>query len=200
MNERMKKSYIKDLVFGVIIIIMIYILGLIIWQQFSELLLQIPIIYKIYNLTMLEVQRRSVIGLSIMTFLGSLFFVAYPAELLYLVYTRFGYSLIYVTLIMLFYTMLGQAVNYSLGYFIEEKFLRGFVRKRKKQYLGSLAQYDMLFIIILNIVPLPADILSLILGIIKYDFKKTMIYTFIGKILKFLFLGILVWLMNGFLF
>lgn len=196
----MKKSYIKDLVFGVIIIIMIYILSLIIWQQFSELLLQIPIIYEVYNLTMLEIQKRSVIGLSILTFIGSLFFVAYPAELLYLVYTRIGYSLFYVALIMLFYTMLGQAVNYSLGYFIEEKFLHKFIRKRKKEYLGSLAQYDMLFIIILNIVPLPADILSLILGIIKYDFKKTMIYTFIGKILKFLFLGILIWLMNGFLF
>ena len=99
MNTKMKKSYIKDLVFGVIIIIMIYILGLIIWQQFSELLLQIPIIHNIYNLTMLEFQRRSVIGLSIMTFLGSLFFVAYPAELLYLIYTRFGYGLIYVSLI-----------------------------------------------------------------------------------------------------
>ena len=193
----MKKSYIKDLAFGAIIIIMIYLLGLFIWQQFSGLLLQIPVIYEIYNLAMLEVQRRSVIGLSILTFLGSLFFVAYPAELLYLVYTRIGYSLLYVALIMLFYTMLGQAVNYSLGYFIEEKFLHKFVRKKKKQYLGSLAQYDMIFIIILNIVPLPADILSLLLGIIKYDFKKAMIYTFIGKILKFLFLGILVWLMNS---
>jgi len=195
----MRKSYLKDLIVSLIIIVTIYLLGLFIWYQFSELLLQIPIIYKIYNLAMLEVEQKSVLGLSILTFLGSLFFVAYPAELLYLVYTRIGYGLFYVALIMLFYTMLGQAINYAIGYFIQEKFLYKFVRKKKKEYLGSLAKYDILFIIILNIVPLPADILSLLLGIIKYDFKKAMKYTFIGKVLKFVFLGILVWLMNNFL-
>jgi len=196
----MKKSYIKDLVLGIVAIVLFYMLGLFLWEQFSGLLLQIPFVKYIYDLAMLEVQNKSLAGLSIMTFFGSLFFVAYPAELFYLVYVKIGYSLFYVALVMIFYSVLGQAVNYVLGYYLEEKFLYRFVKDKKKQYLESLKKYDAMFIITLNIVPLAADVLSLLLGIVKYDYKKSLMYTFIGKVLKFLLLAMLVWSMNGFPF
>ena len=50
---------------------------------------------------------------------------------------------------------------------------------------------DTHFIVILNVLPLPADVLTLILGMVRYDFKKGMIFTILGKILKFILLGAL---------
>ena len=102
----------------------------------------------------------------------------------------------FTAVIMLIFTMIAQFVNYSIGYFIKEKIFRGFV-KNKELHLATLKKYDFLFIIVLNILPLPADILTVILGMVKYDFWKAMFYTTIGKLLKFLFLGILILIMQG---
>jgi membrane protein YqaA with SNARE-associated domain len=99
---------------------------------------------------------------------------------------------------MIFYTMLAQLTNYGIGFFIEKKILHRFVKDKKREFMSSLKKYDIVFIIVLNIVPLPADLLSVILGMIKYDLKKAMFYTFIGKVLKYVFLGILFFVMKAF--
>ncbi|NTV23023.1 MAG: DedA family protein, partial [Nanoarchaeota archaeon] len=44
--------------------------------------------------------------------------------------------------------------------------------------------------------PLPADVLTVLLGMVKYDVRKAMLFTAIGKVLKFLFLIILMLLLN----
>lgn len=193
----MKKDYYyRELFLGLLVIITIYVLAVIFWNPIKDLLMQSPILNLLYKAVIFEIERKSVIGLSTMTFVGSLFFIAYPAEVLFLLYTKVGYGIIYVSAIMLLFTMIAQFVNYSMGYFINEKLLSRFI-KHKKMHLDKLKKYGYLFIIILNILPLPADILSVILGVVKYDFRKAMFYTLIGKVLKFLFLGILILIMQG---
>jgi membrane protein YqaA with SNARE-associated domain len=191
-----KDNYVKDLISGLLIIVGIYALGLIFGSQILNALIKVPFFNQVYKSITVEIARRSVLGLSFLTFLGGLFFVPYPAELLFLIYTRIGYNIIYVAVIMVLFTMLAQAANYGIGFFIEEKILHDFVKEKKREFLSSLKKYDIMFIVILNILPLPADILSVIFGMIRYDFKKAMFYTFIGKVLKYLFLGVIVWLIS----
>jgi membrane protein YqaA with SNARE-associated domain len=196
-----KNHYVRNLVSALIVIVSIYLLGILFWKEIALVIQKIPIINNIYILIMKELANKSVLGLSLITFFGSLFLIGYPAELLFIVYSKVGYSMLYVSAIMIIFSMLGQAVNYGIGFFIEKKFLEKYIKHSKKEYLSSLKKYDAMFIVIINLLPLPSDILTLLLGMIKYDFRKTMLFTLIGRVLKFLFMIILVLIMraNGFL-
>jgi membrane protein YqaA with SNARE-associated domain len=187
-----KHSLFRDLVVGLGVIIVIYAIGLLYGQHLLEFLKSIPVLDELLLFLEAEVENRSVLGLGIITLLGGLFFIGYPAELLFLLYVRLGYGILLVSFVMIVYTMAAQVVNYGMGYYIEKKFLHLFVKSRESDFLQSLKKYDMFFIVIINILPLPADLFTVFLGMIKYDFKKTMKYTLYGKILKYVFLGLLV--------
>ncbi|MEM3373617.1 MAG: VTT domain-containing protein [Candidatus Woesearchaeota archaeon] len=144
----------------------------------------------------MEFNNRSIIGLALISFFGSLFFLGFPGEIIFIVYTNIGYNIVLVFFIMLFFIMVAQFINYQIGYFIEKKWLENYIKHDKKHYHISLKKYDVYFILIFNILPLPADLLSVFLGIIKYDLKKAMLYTFYGKIIKFLFLILLFFLLH----
>jgi undecaprenyl-diphosphatase len=154
-------------------------------------MLHVPVLREITQLIIAELERKSIVGLSVVTFLGSLFFIGYPGDLLYLIYIRAGYGIMYVSLIMLFWMVIAQAINYWCGLLIEKKFLDKFIKEQKKSFKSSIKKYDAVFIIVVNILPLPADILAVFLGMIRYDFKKAMLYTIIGRTLKFLLNAIL---------
>ncbi len=192
----MKKSYIKDIIYGSIIIILVYLGVLFIWNNLSDLIVRFPILNYLYNLALSEIEQKSVYGLSILTFIGSLFFVLYPSEVIFLLYIKTGYNIFYISAVMLFWMMLAQLFNYGFGYFLKETVLEKFVASKKGDYLTSLKKYDILFIIVLNILPVPADILIVLLGMIKYNFKKGMLYTLIGKTLKLIFMGLLIYSLN----
>ncbi len=194
----LKDSYVREIIIGLFIIISIYVLVLVFWNNILQFFLQFPFINSLHQIVLSEIERKSVLGLNIMTFLGGLFFVAYPPEVLFLVYARIGYNILYISAMMIFYTLLAQLVNYGIGFFIEKKILHRFVKDRKREFMTSLKKYDVVFIVVLNILPLPADILSVLLGMMKYDLKKAMLFTFIGKVLKYVFLGILFFVMKAF--
>ena len=99
-----------------------------------------------------------------------------------------GYNIIYISLIMLFWMMVGQITNYLIGLLVEKKIIERYIKNSDNDFSFSIKKYDMVFIIVVNILPLPSDILTLFLGMIRYDFKKMLIYTLIGRILKFVFL------------
>jgi len=191
-RELIKDKFIRDLVYGLLIIVGLYTIGILYGNKILDILTRINLFNDVYKLIIYEINNKSMLGLSIITFTGGLFFIAYPAELIFLIFTRAGYSIFYISLIMIITTMFSQMVNYGVGFYIEEKILHKFVRERKKEFLSSLKKYDYFFIILINILPLPADILSVILGMVKYDFRKAMLYTIIGKLLKFVFLILLV--------
>jgi hypothetical protein len=76
----LKDSHIREIIIGLFIIISIYVLMLVFWSNILQFLLQFPFINSLYQIILSEIERKSVFGLNIMTFLGGLFFVAYPPE------------------------------------------------------------------------------------------------------------------------
>ncbi len=186
--------YWRNLGIALFGIILFYTIGIIYWQPIRDYLLGYGWFSFLYNLVMTEIGKKSVLGLSLITFFGSLFIIGFPGELLFLAYVRAGYNLYYVAFIMLFFGMVAQIINYGFGFFLERKLLEQYVKENKKHFLKSLKKYDSMFIILINLIPLPADILTVLLGMIKYDFRKAMFFSFIGKVLKFVFLGILLFI------
>jgi membrane protein YqaA with SNARE-associated domain len=186
-----KDHYWRNLSVALFSILAFYFIGMVFWVPIRDFLMQFSWFSYCYNLIMTEIGRKSVLGLSLITFVGSLFFIGFPGELLFLGYVRAGYSVYYISLIMLFFGLVAQAINYSFGFFLERKLLEQYVKENKREFKKSLKKYDSMFIILINLLPLPADILTVILGMVKYDFKKAMLFSTIGKILKYFFLGLL---------
>ena len=84
---------------------------------------------------------------------------------------------------------IGETTGYLLGLggkeILEDKYSRQLEKIKKvfKKY-GSVA-----WIIILGATPLPDDIAGIFCGVIRYDFKKYLIATFIGKLILYLILA-----------
>jgi len=84
---------------------------------------------------------------------------------------------------------IGETTGYLLGLggkeILEKKYSRQLKRVKKmfKKY-GSVA-----WIVILGASPLPDDIAGIFCGVIRYDFKKYFIATFIGKLILYLVLA-----------
>ena len=84
---------------------------------------------------------------------------------------------------------IGETTGYLLGLggkeILEDKYSRQLKRIKKmfKKY-GSV-----IWIFILGATPLPDDIAGIFCGVIRYDFKKYFIATFLGKLVLYLFLA-----------
>jgi len=84
---------------------------------------------------------------------------------------------------------IGETTGYLLGLggkeILEDKYSKQLenIKKMFKKY-GSV-----FWIIILGVTPLPDDIAGIFCGLIRYDFKKYFLATFIGKIILYLILA-----------
>ncbi|MEM2131226.1 MAG: VTT domain-containing protein [Candidatus Woesearchaeota archaeon] len=165
-------------------------------DKINIILLKIPFFNSIYLKIITLYKTKSILGLFLLTFLGSLFFLGFPGEVIYFIYIKAGYNILLISFLMIFSSLLAQIVNYLIGFFIEKKWLDSYIKEEKKHYKKSIKQYDSLFIVVFNILPLPADLLSVFLGLVKYDFKKMLFFTFIGKIFKYVFLIFIYFILN----
>lgn len=84
---------------------------------------------------------------------------------------------------------MGEATGYGLG--------RGGIKVINKKYENKVKKYKKFFtrdnlffwIVIFAATPLPSDIVGLVCGLFKYDFKKFIVASIIGKCIMNLFLA-----------
>ncbi|MBU0757122.1 MAG: VTT domain-containing protein [Nanoarchaeota archaeon] len=177
---------------AVILILLLYISIYIFSDDIDVFLSSVSLISPIYVWVKSEIAKRSLIGLAWVTVGGALFFISYPAEVIFLLYVKSGYNPFLVGFIMLSCIMAIQVVNYYLGYFLGAKVLHIFIDKTRKKYSKYLNRFSIIFVLFANIFPLPADILTAILGVMRKDFKRSMFWTFLGQSIKYLALIILI--------
>ncbi|AOP35250.1 hypothetical protein A0128_16215 [Leptospira tipperaryensis] len=121
-----------------------------------------------------EIQKPSLIGVFFTTLFGGLFFFYLPIEFLYIraTYSKLDGS----DLIMLH--ILGLLISFSINYFLGRIAARACIKlispKKFYRMKGFLNRYGVLAIFVFNALPLPAPILSAILGVIRY--KKKIFY------------------------
>lgn len=129
------------------------------------------------------VSRYGYFGLFLVSFLGSAS-IFFPLPSLILTFT---FGIILNPFLVGLVTALGSAIGESTGYLVglggkkilEKKYARGIKRVKK-----TFEKYGSDFwIILLAATPLPDDIVGIICGVIKYDFKRYFIALFIGKLI-----------------
>jgi membrane protein YqaA with SNARE-associated domain len=104
-----------------------------------------------------------------------------------------GYN---IYLLLFFATLgnsLGSVVNYYLGlkgeeYLVHKKLINEKYIKVSKKFFDKFGAFSLLF----SWVPIIGDPITLVAGILKYDFKKFLVLVVIAKFSRYLFLAMII--------
>jgi membrane protein YqaA with SNARE-associated domain len=188
--QEKRKKYLKWLFWIVVIVIIYFAFG---WLREQALLLlqQNATVWALYLAIEAEIASRSLLGLFYAAFFGALFFLALPVELIFLYYLGLNYYFIQVLTITLIGNLLGIAFDYFIGWLIGPKVLQWFMKKATyHKFQQKIDKAGAFIVIVGNIIPFPIEPFTVFLGAMRYGFFKLMLYTGIGKIVKF----VLLWL------
>ncbi|MBW2966209.1 VTT domain-containing protein [Candidatus Woesearchaeota archaeon] len=175
--------------FGLSLIVLIAVVVLLgityFFQRNSDVL-----IFKVINIVITHftshISDVTPLGILYTTLIGGLFFVSMPLELLFIKFLNAGNPII---VLFLFY-FLGLIVSFTINYFIGLKLsaLSKRIISPKKFYKtkGVLNRYGALAIFAFNALPLPAQLLTVILGVFRYNKTRFYVFFLSGQLAKYL--------------
>ena len=180
-----RKRYLKW-AFWIIVIIILYFAFEWLRDQALLLLQSNPHVWSVYKAIEAEIETRSLLGLFYAASFGALFFVALPVEIIFLYYLGLNYYFVQVLVITLVGNLLGIAFDYFVGWLVGPKILQWFMKKETyKKFQAKIDKAGAFIIIVGNIIPFPIEPFTVFLGAMRYGFFRLMLYTTIGKIVKF---------------
>ena len=159
---------------------------------FYSYLFQFPEFAALFSDISREWINRTLKGLFIMSFLGTLFFISIPIELIFLQYLSTSTPIVLIICVILLANMISMALNYGIGLVLGQRVLHFLLRKSFLKYQERIQNYGGFLIVIGNIIPSPIELISVFLGGMQYDFKTYMYLTAISRVIKYILLIILV--------
>lgn len=185
-----RKRYLKW-AFWILVIILVYFFFGWIKEQLFALMQQNDTVWAIYLAIEAEIAARSLLGLFYAAFFGALFFIALPVEIIFLYYLGLNYYFVQVLTITLLGNLLGITFDYFIGWLIGPKILQWFMKKESyHKFQQKIAKAGAFIVIVGNIIPFPIEPFTVFLGAMRYGYLRLMLYTGIGKLIKF----VLLWL------
>ncbi len=180
-----RKPYLKW-AFWILVILAVYfsfdwLSGQAIW-----LLQQHPLTWSAYLAVEAEIASRSLLGLFYAAFFGALFFVALPVELIFLYYLGLNYYVVQILTITLLGNLLGISLDYFIGWLVGPKVLGWFMKRQTyERFQRKIDKAGVFIILIGNIIPFPIEPLTLFLGAVRYGYLRLILFTALGKAIKF---------------
>jgi len=144
-----------------------------------------PILFAIYTFFKSHIIDKTFLGLFAVFSMGSLFFIYVPLEISFLYFIS-ELNPWFCLPIVLISILLGFSINYLLGLMLSKK-----IESNSKYY--TLEQWvhkaGGILLVLFLFTPFPVQILTFILGGIKYPYKKMIIYSSIGILMKYFMLA-----------
>jgi len=147
-----------------------------------------PALWPIYSYVQYHITKRTLTGMFYAVFLGSLFFIVFPLEIIYLYYLYGGYNVFEIAGIYLVASVLGLLLDYLIGLLFGERILRYLFKDKLDKFQALGQKYGGFFVFIGNMLIFPIQYFSLLLGSLRYSFKKFLFYTIVGIIIKLVIL------------
>ena len=189
MPDSPKRKIPTKIILFILIILALFLIGHF-RQYFIDLLQQWPMAWSLYKHAISQIEGRTLLGLFYANFFGGLFFVFLPVEIIYVYYTLLDHNDLIIFLVSMVGIMLGMAINYGVGRILGSTVLK-FALRKKFDWLTNLNdKYSAWIIVIGNAVIFPAQLYALIVGVTKYPFKKYMLYTALGRTIKYVLLTV----------
>ena len=133
---------------------------------------------------MSHISSSTTLGIIYISLIGGLFFIFMPMEVFIARFITAGNPFIVVLVLYLG----GVFVSYSIDYFIGLKLSRlskKLISPRKFYSIkGKLNRYGSWAIFVFNVLPLPSQILSAILGVFRYNKTKFYVFFMSGQLVK----------------
>jgi len=172
-----------------ILILMIYFYYDNIVHYFLNILKDNPTMYKYYLLIESEITNNTVRGLFFISILASLFFMVLPSEAIYLYYlTTTSFNVLTLITIIMAGTIVGLTFNYFFGWMLGERFLRPLFKKNFDKYSQRVEDWGDYVLVIGNILPGPIEVLAVFFGGFRFGYKRFILLTIIGRVLKYIIL------------
>ena len=124
---------------------------------------------------------NSLLDIVIISFITGLFFIQVPPEWTLAILGHGDRNLIVIALVILLGISLAQVFNYYCGFYLG----KGFFKKLKLEYRIDNSNLPR-FIYVFNALPLPSDVLSIVLGTLKVEFKTVIFYGMLGQLTKYI--------------
>ncbi len=180
-HRRKVKSFLW-LLGSIIVLVAIGFLFTIFWYDVIE---YIPGLSLITNHIKNAITDVSLIGLFYGNFIGGLFFIPSPDELIFYYALVKGNPFWLAIIFAASGYMIAQVLNYSLGKKLSDPMLTFVSKEKVYKFRRMTHKYGAMAVFLFNVAPLPAPLLSLALGIAKYNFSRLMLWTALGKIIKY---------------
>lgn len=130
------------------------------------------------------VQSASLLGVFYLTAIGGFFVFTFPLEALYISgLTKNDPLAVFVV------ALLGVALSYTVNYYTG-RYLSTVVRpvigtKSFYAWKSRLGRYGSWIIVVVNVLPMVSQAFTAVLGVFRYDARRTALYTMTGQVLKF---------------
>ncbi|RLG11930.1 hypothetical protein DRN73_04035 [Candidatus Pacearchaeota archaeon] len=182
-NFLKKISFITFAVLGILLFI-----GIILYYYFALSKIDnffINSINFIINNIKTQITQLTALGAFYTTLFGGLFFIPLPTEILFFAFLKKGVMPFALVLIY----VLGFTISFTFNYLVGTKLsnISKKIIRPKKFYKIKVAvnKYGMATVFAFNVLPLPAQPLSAVLGVFKYNKTKFYIAFILGQLIKF---------------
>lgn len=188
-----KTKFLKSFKWPFIFILLI--IAYIFYQPFILFLLNIlksnPTAYHYYLIIESNILNKTLLGLFFVSILGSLFFLILPSEAIFIYYLGstdlfFGYVIFFTV----FGSLIGLSFNYFFGFILGEKVIRFLFKKNFWNYKEKIEKYGGMVLFLGNIFPGPIEVLVIFYGGFKFNYKRFLFLSMIGRLIKYVIIFI----------
>ena len=133
-----------------------------------------------------EIAAASITGILLVAILGGLFFVTVPMEAVFINFLAHGATPYLVIILYLLGFLASFTINYFLGMKLATLAKKIITPKKFYKIKGLLNRYGAMTVLVINAIPFfPAQPLSAILGVFKYNKTKFYVYFLLGALIKY---------------
>jgi len=142
-------------------------------------------------------REGGLLSFAIISLVGYLFFFLFvPVEPAFIYYLTGNLNVWELNVVAIITTLISLTADYVFGLMLSTRIIDSLIgRKRYEDAQHKIKKYGNMVILVFSFLPLSSPLISLAAGMLKYRKRDTLIYTFIGVVLKYLSLTLLlVWL------
>ncbi|MCA9477583.1 MAG: VTT domain-containing protein [Nanoarchaeota archaeon] len=181
LKEKRRFAYTTFAVLGLILIIAIlYILVL----QNTDIALITAIKKGILHIIN-NIKDKTLLGVFYASSIGGLFFVTISLEAVFLTFLKAGFPPAVLVGMYLFGLTISYTINYYLGMRLASLSQKAITPQKFYKIKGVLNKYGVMAIFFFNVLPLPSQPLSAILGVFKYNKAKFYAFFLLGQTIKY---------------
>lgn len=128
---------------------------------------------------------------ALVNFAGYLFITMTFVEVLFAQIILLGGNPLTFTMVAIITGLLSLSTDYLIGHTFSRAVLNKIISEKKlEKYQQRIEKYGNPIIFTFNVLPLSSPLLTLAAGLIRYDYKKLMIYSALGLVIKYVAIAI----------